>query len=95
MDTIINWLNGLSRKAKIALLVAVAIFTPAVGILFAVAFSAIGAVFTVLGFVLGFVNWGVATLLILGFGGYKAYRWAQVKSDEMEEIHSNSWDPFR
>lgn len=77
METIINWLNGLSKQAKIALLVAVAIFTPAVGILFSIVFSGIGAIFTVLGFVLGFVNWGVAFLLALAFGGYKAYRFVQ------------------
>ena len=96
METIINWLKGLSRNAKIALIVAVAIFTPVVGIMFSIVFSGIGAIFTVLGFVLGFVNWGVAFLLALAFGGYKGYKSIQdnnsVDADEEEEF---SWDPFR
>jgi uncharacterized membrane protein required for colicin V production len=97
METIINWFSNLSRNAKIALLVAVAIFTPAVGILFSIVFSGIGAIFTVVGFVFGFVNWGVAFLLIIGFGGYKAYKWIQDNGsfDEEEEDEDFSWDPFR
>lgn len=94
METIINWFSNLSRNAKITLLVAVAIFTPAVGIAFTVMFMGISAIFTVIGFVFGFVNWGVAFLLILGFGAYKAHSWIQ-NNEDAEEEEDLSWDPFR
>jgi uncharacterized membrane protein required for colicin V production len=97
VDAIINWFNGLSRNTKIALLVAVSIFTPAVGILFSIVFSGIGAIFTVIGFIFGFVNWGVLFLLIIGFGGYKGYKWIQENGslDEDAEEDDLGWDPFR
>jgi hypothetical protein len=106
MDAIINWFRNLSRNAQIAILVAVAIFTPAVGILFRVFSKGIGAFFivlgkgiaaawNVLGFVLGFVNWGVASLLILVFVGYKFYAWIN-SEDETEEEDNNDYrnNPF-
>lgn len=95
MQTIINWFNNLSRNAKIAILVAVAVFTPVVGIVFTVVFGAIGGAFTVLGFVLSFVNWGVATLLILAFGGYKAIKFIKNNSTTSNNIITKDiHDPF-
>ena len=96
MDAIINWFRNLSRNAQIAILVAVAIFTPAVGILFEIFSKGIGAFFIVLGkgiaaawnilcFVLGFVNWGVASLLVLVLVGYKFYTWINSEHDAEEE----------
>lgn len=95
METIINWLKGLSRNAKIALIVAVAIFTPVVGIAFSIVFTGIGAFFTVLGFVLGFVNWGVAFILILAFAGYKGYNLLNNDDESTDEEEIDAWDPFR
>ena len=91
MDAFINWFRGLSRAAQIAIFVAVAIFTPAVGIIFSIIFNGVGALFTIIGFILGFVNWGVAFLCALGFGGYWFYRWIN-SEEEVEE--DNSWNPF-
>jgi Kef-type K+ transport system membrane component KefB len=95
METIINWLKGLSRNAKIALIIAVAIFTPVVGIALSIVFTGISAVFTVLGFVFGFVNWGVAFLLILAFAGYKVYVLFKDGESTDEEEDLDAWDPFR
>jgi uncharacterized membrane protein len=94
MDTIINWFRGLSRNAQIGIIIALAVFTPVVSVVFSIVFGGIGAIFTVLGFVLGYVNWGIATLLLLGYGGFVFYRWIN-SEDESEEEEDNSWDPFR
>jgi type III secretory pathway component EscS len=96
LDPILNWLNGLSRNAKIAIVVAIMIFTPVVGIAFSAFFGAVGIMFSALGFVLGLVNWGVFLLLTAGFVGYRAYRWTQEDLEELEEDEDDlGWDRFR
>lgn len=59
-------------------------FTPVVGILF-------GIVWDILGFILGFVQWKIATLAILVFAGYKMYQF--FNADTAEDVADDS-DPF-
>lgn len=95
MDTIINRFRGLSRGTKITIIIALLVFTPIVSIVFSIAFNGIGAAFSIIGFVFSFVNWGIAFMLLLGYGAYIAYRWINSDDAVEEDNDDNSWDPFK
>lgn len=98
MDTIINWFRELSRNVQIIIILVLCLFTPLVSVAFELMFGFIGAAFSIIGFVLGFINWGVAFMLALGFGGYWLYQWVNNNDEEIvdeEDDEDDSWDPFR
>lgn len=82
MQTLINKFRELSRNTQIAIVIAVCVFTPIVGM-----------VFGVIGFILGFVKWSVAIPMILIFAGYKAYDVVFNTEDEETE-EDNVFNPF-
>lgn len=81
MQTLINKFRELSRNTQIAIVIAVCVFTPIVGM-----------VFGIIGFVLGFVKWSVAIPMLLVFGGYKAYDF--IFNSENEEEEEDIFNPF-
>ena len=91
MDTIIDWFRGLSRAAQYFILIAVCVFTPVVGIAFSLIFGGIGAAFSVIGFVLGFVNWGVAFAILCGYGIYRVYVAFNKDDDDATQDDDDSW----
>lgn len=70
--------RDLPRNAQFAIIIAVAMFTPVVSIL-------LGIVWDILGFILGFLQWKIATLVILAFAGYKVYQFFNADGDEDED----------
>lgn len=79
-----NWLRGLSRTMQFVIIGGLVSFTPVVGV-------SLGIVLDILGFILGFVQWTVVTLIILVFAGYKVYQF--FKTNLVEET-TDDWDPF-
>jgi hypothetical protein len=82
--SISNWFRGLSRTVQFAIIGALIVFTPVVGIVF-------GIVFGILGFILGFVQWKIVMLIVLAFAGYKAYQFFQA---DLAEDTTDNEDPF-
>jgi hypothetical protein len=98
MDAIINWWSNLPRNIQISLMLAVGVFTPVVSIVFGIFFNGIGAMFSLLGLVLGLLNWkGVLFFAIVGifFAGKAAINFIENYEVDDVEIEDNSWDPFR
>lgn len=96
MEALVNYFRGLPRNIQITILLAIGVFTPAVSIVFSIVFGGIGAVFNVIGFAFGMLNWkGVLFFVIVGmfFAGKAAYNW--IMSEEEIQEEDNSWDPFR
>jgi uncharacterized membrane protein YhdT len=82
MQTLINKFRELSRNTQIAIVIAVCVFTPIVGM-----------VFGIIGFVLSFVKWSVAIPMLLIFAGYKAYDFVFNTEDEEDE-EEDIFNPF-
>ena len=99
MDAIINWWSNLPRSIQISLMLAVGVFTPVVSIVFGIFFNGIGAMFSLLGLVLGLLNWkGVLFFIIVGmfFAGKAAINFIEnYEVDDEETEDDTSWDPFR
>jgi hypothetical protein len=98
MDAIINYYRNLPRTMQITLWLAVGVFTPIVSIVFGMFFNGIGAMFSLLGFVLGLLNWkGVLFFAIVGifFAGKAAINFIENYEVEEDVQEDNSWDPFR
>ena len=99
MDTVINWFRGLPRNIQITLMLAVGVFTPIVSIAFTILFGGISAMFSLLGLVLGLLNWkGVLFFAIVGifFAGKAAINFIEnYEVDDEETEDDTSWDPFR
>jgi len=97
LEALINWFRGLSRATQITIIIAIGVFTPAVSIAFSIIFGGIGAVFSVIGFAFGLLNWkGVLFFVVIGlfFAGKAGYNWIMSEDEDIEE-DDNSWDPFR
>jgi hypothetical protein len=98
MDAIINYYRNLPRTMQITLWLAVGVFTPIVSIVFGIFFNGIGAMFSLLGLVLGLLNWkGVLFFAIVGifFAGKAAINFIENYEVEEDVQEDNSWDPFR
>lgn len=68
MDAFINYFRGLSRNAQTAIIIALMVSTPVVGIVIGMIAGGIGAIFTLIGFMLGIVFSGIgAAFTLIGF----------------------------
>ena len=95
MNTIINRFNELNRNTRIAIIVALCVFTPAVSIGFTVLFNGIGAAFSIIGIALGLLNWKGVLFIVIVCGAFIAkalYEWAMEEEEDTElEDDTFSW----
>jgi sugar phosphate permease len=85
MNTIINRFNELNRNTRIAIIIALCVFTPAVSIGFTVLFNGIGAAFSIIGIALGLLNWKGVLFMVMVCGAFIAkalYTWAMEEEEE-------------
>lgn len=99
MEPVINWFRGLPRNIQITLMLAVGVFTPIVSIVFTLFFAGVSGAFSIIGFVLGALDWkGVLFFLVIGifFAAKAGYNF--IENYEVEDTYTEedtSWDPFR
>jgi hypothetical protein len=96
MNTIINRFNELNRNTRIAIIIALCVFTPAVSIVFTVLFNGIGAAFSVIGIVISLLNWKGVLFMVMVFGAFIAkasYTWAMEEEEEdtQQEDDTFNW----
>ena len=94
MDAFINWFRGLSRNAQVAIAIATLVFMPAVVLKagLSVIGKGIAAFFSVLSFIGGKVNWGVALAILCGYGMYRVY--VLFFEDDEDSVVEHTDDPF-
>ena len=91
LDAFINWFRGLSRNAQVAIAIATLVFMPAVVLKtgLSVIGKGIAAFFSILWFIGGKVNWGVALAILCGYGMYRVY---VILSEDGDEDENNDED---
>lgn len=93
MDAFINWFRGLSRNAQMAIVIATLIFMPAVVLKAgaSVIGKGIAAFISILIFIGGKVNWGVAFAILCGYGIYRVYVAFNEDGDDATQDDDDSW----